>query len=169
VTNGRAILVAVVAAGLTAAVVIGVPRASEHAQSTQFCASCHVMDPYHASVADPASTSLPAIHVQDRLVDRDRACMECHGDYTFLGDAKSKLRGARHLAVQLFGTPPEHLALYVPFPNSNCLRCHAGSRSFEANPMHEAVRADLDTDATRCGDCHQARHDLAAAGPDELP
>ena len=69
----------------------------ESSKSTDFCLSCHVMEPYGESLWLEEPTALPAAHFQNRLIDRERACFTCHTQYTMFGDAKAKLAGLKHL------------------------------------------------------------------------
>jgi cytochrome c-type protein NapC len=94
------------------------------------------MEDYGRSLKIDDRSFIPAVHFQNNLVPRDRACFTCHTDYAMYGDLRSKVRGLRHVAVQYLGTPPETLKLYTPYNNRECLHCHLGSRSFEEGATH---------------------------------
>lgn len=142
----------VTAMGLTAHV--------EHSKTTEFCLSCHVMEPYGRSLQVDDETWLPAQHFQNNRIPREKACFTCHTDYTMFGDYKAKMRGLRHVYVNYLGTIPEKIELYEPYHNRECLYCHAGARTFEESDLHKEMRADLASNATSCLECHDAVHNV---------
>ncbi|HEX7182847.1 MAG TPA: NapC/NirT family cytochrome c [Thermoanaerobaculia bacterium] len=142
------------------ATTIGLSAHMEHSKSTEFCLSCHVMQPYGRSLHVDDEAWLPAQHFQNNRVPRDRACFTCHTDYTLFGDAKAKLRGLRHVYVYYLGDIPEKIELYEPYNNRECLHCHAGARSFEESDLHKEIRADLGSSNTSCLECHDAAHNV---------
>ena len=142
------------------ATAMGVAAHMEQSKSTEFCLSCHVMEPYGRSLYVDDPSWLPAGHFQNKRVDRDHACFTCHTDYTLFGDYKAKLRGLRHIYVNYLGKMPEKIALYEPYRNRECLHCHAGARSFEESDLHKEIRADLASNATSCLECHDAVHEV---------
>jgi cytochrome c-type protein NapC len=103
---------------------------------------------------------LPAQHYQNHRVSRDQACFTCHTNYTLFGDAQAKLRGLRHVYVYYIGHIPGKIELYEPYQNRECLHCHAGARSFEESDLHKDIRAELDSNATSCLECHDAVHNV---------
>ena len=64
----------------------------EHAKSTEFCVSCHVMEPYGTSLHFDDLDYLPASHFQNNLVPREKACYTCHTQYTMFGDVRRQAR-----------------------------------------------------------------------------
>src|ERR1700687_1497998 len=79
---------------------MGTSQHIENSKQTQFCLSCHVMEPYGKSllVDDPAY--VPAAHFQNHRIPVDEACYTCHTDYALYGGFQAKLRGLRHIYVQ---------------------------------------------------------------------
>lgn len=142
------------------ATAMGLSAHLEHSKSTQFCLSCHVMEPYGQSLDVDDAAWLPAQHFQNNRVPRDRACFTCHADYTLFGDTKAKLRGLRHVYVYYIGDIPEKIQLYEPYNNRECLHCHAGARSFEESDLHKEVRGELGSNTTSCLECHDAVHNV---------
>ena len=120
-------------------VAVGVRRSSQ----TEFCLSCHEMEPYGKSLFVNNPDSLVAAHYQQRLIERDSTCFACHTDYALFGDAKAKLNGLRHVWVHYFGVVPEKMALYQPYPNYNCLHCHDDARGYLEVEPHREFRAEL--------------------------
>ena len=137
----------------------------ERAESTQFCLSCHVMHDFGRSLAVDDPSYVPAVHFQNNLVPRNRACYTCHTDYTMFGTFHSKMRGLRHLYVQYLGTPPapENIRLYTPFNNRECLHCHDGMRVFEEEPKHNKMMAKIKANQVSCvsSGCHNIVHDVS--------
>lgn len=142
------------------ATAMGLSAHIEHSKSTEFCLSCHVMEPYGRSLQVDDAAWLPAQHFQNNRISRDQACFTCHTDYTLFGDAKAKLRGLRHVYVYYLGDIPEKIQLYEPYNNRECLHCHAGARSFEESDLHKEMRTDLGSNATSCLECHDAVHNV---------
>lgn len=148
----------------------GVAAHLEHSKSTEFCMSCHEMEPYGQSLLIDDSEYLPASHYQNRRIDREHACFTCHTDYTMFGDVSAKLRGLKHVWVHYFGEipPTGEIALYEPYNNRECLHCHAGARSYTENVMHEDMLGELASGEVSCLDCHASIHDVADLESQEL-
>jgi cytochrome c-type protein NapC len=140
----------------------GIAAHLDHATSTEFCVSCHIMEPYGKSLLVDDSEWVPANHYQNRRIDRAHACYSCHTDYTLFGDLSAKLRGAKHVWVNYLGDRPEsgEIELYSPYNNRECLHCHAGARSFAENPMHSDMLAELTAGDVSCLDCHSEMHNV---------
>lgn len=139
----------------------------DKATTTEFCVSCHVMEPYGLSLEIDSLDHLPATHFQNNRVPPDRACYTCHTSYAMFGDLQAKLNGLRHVAINYLGTVSEPITLYQPYSNRECLHCHAGARTFEEHPFHVEIRSDLGRDEVSCLDCHAVVHGVAEI--DALP
>jgi len=138
----------------------------EKSKETQFCLSCHIMEPYGKSLHIDERGHIPAVHYQNHLVPADRACFTCHTTYTLFGDYNAKLHGLRHVYVQYLGTIPKKIALYEPYNNRECLHCHLGARSFEEGATHNLDPATLPAvkaNKISCvsSGCHETVHDQA--------
>jgi cytochrome c-type protein NapC len=144
-----------------ATLVLGASIHLEHAKSTQFCLSCHTMEPYGKSLSIDDPEYVPAHHYQNNLIPKERACFTCHTDYTMFGDVNAKLRGLQHLYVYYFKPIPEKLSLYEAYHNRECLHCHANARSFEESAPHNDIREQLATNEMSCLTCHDKIHDVA--------
>jgi nitrate/TMAO reductase-like tetraheme cytochrome c subunit len=139
----------------------------DHSKETQFCLSCHEMEPFGKSlmVDDPAH--LPAAHFQNHRVPAGEACFTCHTTYAMFGDVRAKMHGLRHVYVHYLRTPPapEAIRLYDPFNNRECLHCHLGARSFEEGAVHNAdpdLLPAIKTNKTSClsSGCHEVAHNV---------
>jgi cytochrome c-type protein NapC len=151
------------------ALTLGVADHVERSKTTEFCLSCHVMEPYGKSLLVDDRSLIPAVHYQNHLVPADKTCFTCHTDYTMYGDVTAKLRGLRHVYVNYIGGAPKKIALYTPYNNRECLHCHLGSRSFEEGATHtleEGSMAAIKTNRLSCmsSGCHESTHNVAALG-----
>ncbi|MDA8019004.1 MAG: NapC/NirT family cytochrome c [Thermoanaerobaculia bacterium] len=135
----------------------------EHAKSTDFCLSCHVMEPYGTSLHFDDLSYLVADHYQNNLVPREQACYTCHTQYTMFGDVQAKLGGLKHVWVYYTGQTPETLELYQPYQNRECLHCHGASRSFVEGELHVDLLDDMRSNEVSCLECHEQVHDAANA------
>lgn len=133
----------------------------ERSKSTEFCLSCHIMEPYGKSLRIDSTDFVPAAHFQNRRIPRDQACYTCHTNYAMFGGIKAKVRGLRHLYINYLGTAPAKIELYEPFQNRECLHCHAGARGYVESEGHEDQLEDLATEKTSCLECHSDVHDAA--------
>jgi cytochrome c-type protein NapC len=155
-----------IAVGLAACVLpvlsstTGTTYAVQASSSTEFCLECHEMQDYGRSLFIDDRTVLPAVHYQNRLVDRDAVCFTCHTDYAMFGDVKAKLNGLKHVWVHYLGEVPEQFELYQPYPNSNCLHCHEDARTFTQAVPHQAKLDSMLAGETSCLECHGRGHAL---------
>jgi cytochrome c-type protein NapC len=146
---------------------MGTSSELEHAKSTEFCLSCHIMEPYGKSLRVDDPQHLAAAHFQNHRVPPDEACYTCHTNYAMFGTSKAKLGGLRHLYVHYLRKEPapEDIQLHEPYNNRECLHCHLGARSFEQGAVHNA---DPDTlpaakaNKLSCisSGCHDVVHNL---------
>jgi nitrate/TMAO reductase-like tetraheme cytochrome c subunit len=143
------------------ATVLGASIHLENSKSTQFCLSCHVMEPYGKSLYRDDPTYVPAAHFQNNRIPKEQVCYTCHTNYTMFGDVNAKLRGLQHLYVYYLKPTPNKIQLYKPFENRECLHCHSGARSFEETTPHKEMREQLTTNQMSCLTCHNKIHDVA--------
>jgi cytochrome c-type protein NapC len=142
------------------ATVLGASIHLENSTSTQFCLSCHVMEPYGKSLYFEDPTYVPAAHFQNNRIPKEQACYTCHTNYTIFGDVNSKIRGLKHLYVYYFKGAPTKIALYEPFKNRECLHCHAGARSYQETTPHKEMKEQLAGNDMSCLTCHNKIHDV---------
>ena len=72
------------------------------------------------------------------------------------GDVTAKLNGLRHVWAHYVAGVPEKIALYKPYPNSNCLHCHDDARRFVEGVAHRPVLDALYAGTTSCLTCHRS-------------
>lgn len=160
-TVGGKVLVFLALFVLPGLVLIGAAsRHYEQAKTTQFCISCHAIDPFAESLLIDDPRFLPAAHYQNKRIPAERACYTCHSDYTMFGDFDDKVRGVRHVWHNFFRTASDPVELYRPFPNTACLRCHDGARSYEEEAEHAQLLADLRIGKKSCVMCHNLVHEV---------
>jgi len=165
--TGRTLSLVAFAVLPVVATTFGMNAQLEASKSTEFCLSCHAMEPYGESLKLDDLAHVPAAHFQNSRVPRDHACFSCHTTYTMYGDAAAKWKGLRHLYVNYIGTIPAKIELYEPFKNRECLHCHGGARTFEEQDFHIEYREALQTNETSCLECHDLTHEVEKLG--ELP
>ena len=142
----------------------GIAVGVQESSRTRFCMDCHEMEGHGKSLFVDNPRALAAVHYQNRLVDRDSICYDCHRNYALFGDLHAKINGLKHVWVHYFGEIPETFELYSPYPNSNCLHCHEDARRFLEHPAHRPqlaamMKADVD-DQVSCLGCHNITHDM---------
>ena len=141
------------------ALALGVGTAVEDMKRPEFCGSCHVMHPFIRDLTNPESTTLAAVHYQNRYILQDQ-CYTCHTDYGVFGPLRAKLAGVRHLINYETGNYTEPIAIREPYHNANCLHCHGEAKVFRA--AHADMLAPLESGDMSCLDCHRPAHPEAA-------
>ena len=139
---------------------LGVGGHMEQSKSTEFCLSCHVMEPYGTSLLVDSGDHLAAVHFQNNWVPQETGCFTCHTQYTMYGDFAAKINGMKHVLVYYTGKTPEKLELYEPYQNRECLSCHGAARSFLEDELHVDFMEELRTGETSCLECHDLVHDV---------
>jgi NapC/NirT cytochrome c family, N-terminal region len=136
----------------------------QRSEQTRFCISCHAMQPYGRSLYVDNPSYIPAAHFQNHRVPANQACYACHADYAIYGPLVDKMRGLKRIYMQYVSTPPAHITIPGGFNNNQCLRCHAGARDFESNPVHQALMASLTSNTMSCvtSGCHDTVHNIAS-------
>jgi cytochrome c nitrite reductase small subunit len=137
------------------ALLLGAGRAMDAAKHPQFCNSCHVMEPWIADLRNPESTTLAAVHYQNRYILEDQ-CYTCHTDYGLTGPLRAKLNGMLHLFKYETGSYTLPLELYEPYSFANCLHCHGESKKYR--DAHTDVAESIADGSMGCTDCHNPVH-----------
>lgn len=136
-----------------------------NAQTKEFCSSCHVMTPWYEDMTNPESESLASMHFRRRWIQQEE-CYTCHADYVFLGTMKAKMKGMRHVIAYYIGDR-EHIELYEPFPNANCMHCHGEAAAFRESPSHDALMEEIESGEESCIGCHDLIHDVPGYRPED--
>jgi cytochrome c-type protein NapC len=124
------------------------------------------MEPWGKSLYVDDPSHIPAAHFQNHRIAPDEACYTCHSDYGMYGTIRTKLEGMHHVYVEYLGHPMNPIHLYQPYENAQCLHCHLGARSFEADPLHIAIMGDLKSEKLSCisSGCHDTIHNVSTLG-----
>jgi cytochrome c nitrite reductase small subunit len=131
---------------------VGTILVFERAERVEFCASCHVtMKVFVDDMKNPKSESLAALHFKNRYIPDDQ-CYSCHTSYGLFGTVEAKKEGLND--VYKYYTRTFHLPITLrhPYPNNDCLKCHAGSAKWLAS--HEDYKDALFSGQATCMQCH---------------
>jgi predicted CXXCH cytochrome family protein len=119
--------------------------AAQYTSRSEFCVSCHIMEPYYVSWQESTH--------------HDVACIKCH----FPPGAAEKVRGKMQGLVQLlkYVTATAAPRLVAEIPDESCLRCHdtrllAGRVEFHGIPFDHGPHLSEDRRGKklRCTSCH---------------
>jgi predicted CXXCH cytochrome family protein len=119
--------------------------AAQYTSRSEFCVSCHIMEPYYVSWQESSH--------------HDVACIKCH----FPPGAAEKVRGKMQGLVQLlkYVTATAAPRLVAEIPDESCLRCHdtrllAGRVEFHGIPFDHGPHLTQDRrgKTLRCTSCH---------------
>jgi predicted CXXCH cytochrome family protein len=119
--------------------------AAQYTSRSEFCVSCHIMEPYYVSWQESSH--------------HDVACIKCH----FPPGAGEKVRGKMQGLVQLlkYVTATAAPRLVAEIPDESCLRCHdtrllAGRVDFHGIPFDHGPHLTEDPrgKTLRCTSCH---------------
>lgn len=129
----------------------------EETKRVSSCNSCHVMRPFVNDMRNPESRTLAARHYQNRWILRDQ-CYTCHFTYGLHGRVLAKTAAIRHWLLYVTGTWSDPIRHNGPYPNANCLTCHAETPRFVNGASHRALAADLAANRVSCIQCHGSPH-----------
>ena len=161
-SRGRALMLVGVVLLPLFSVTIGMLLVFTRAERVEFCASCHhVMQSYAEDTTNPDGTGLAAIHFVNRYIPKNQ-CYECHTSYGLFGTVEAKVHGIGEVVRYYTGTYDLPLSMWSPYPNGDCLKCHARSRKWLAEEEHvlgESKR-ELFDGTTSCMSCHDTAHNV---------
>ncbi len=131
---------------------VGTILVFQRAERVDFCLSCHLtMKPFVTDMKNPKSNSLAAIHYTNRYIPDDQ-CYVCHTSYGVNGTVQAKKEGM--IDVYKYFTHTYHLPIKLrhPYPNNDCLKCHAGSAKWAV--AHTDFKDALFAGSMTCMQCH---------------
>lgn len=131
---------------------VGTILVFEKAERVEFCASCHLtMKAFVDDMRNPQSKSLAALHYKNRYIPDDQ-CYACHTSYGLFGTVEAKKEGLND--VYKYYTRTFHLPIQLrhPYPNTDCLKCHAGSEKWISS--HEDYKDAIFSGEATCMQCH---------------
>ena len=121
-----------------------------------FCASCHTEGEqsfYNRSMAS-AAVDLASIHD----MKGQARCIDCHTGPGILGRYGGLMAGSTDLISFFSGHYPQPAAMEEPYPDANCLKCHAAIMQKQDFNNHFHVFLPqwqaIDKNAATCVSCH---------------
>ncbi|MGH9512374.1 MAG: NapC/NirT family cytochrome c [Terriglobales bacterium] len=124
----------------------------ERAERVEFCNSCHLtMKPFVDDMKDPNSNSLAAVHFKNRYIP-DNQCYSCHTSYGMFGTLQAKREGLNDVYRYYTRTFRLPIKLRHPYPNGDCLKCHADSVKWIA--AHSDYKDAIFSGEASCMQCH---------------
>jgi nitrate/TMAO reductase-like tetraheme cytochrome c subunit len=126
------------------------------AERVEFCASCHHVMAEFAGLA--------AIHFANRYIPTNQ-CYECHTSYGLFGTAEAKIHGIGEVIRYYTRTYELPVSMWKPYPNGDCLKCHAESKLWLSVDAHTDAdtEAQLFADLLSCMECHGSAHEVGEA------
>ena len=128
----------------------------ERAEKVEFCASCHLtMKSYVDDLKDPKSETLAAVHYKNRYIPDDQ-CYVCHTSYGVFGTIEAKKEGMIDVYKYFTRTFTLPVKLRHPYPNNDCLKCHAQSQKWLG--IHGDFKDGIFSGELKCLSCHADTH-----------
>ena len=123
------------------------------------CTQCHTMDPWVRDMKDPKSTTLVAMHYQNRWIPDDQ-CYTCHTGYGLAGNIQAKIGGLGHVAHEYFTGVPAVIKIHRPFNVDTCLHCHDQSAKYQKIEQHvdAEMKPKIQSGELSCFECHTSPH-----------
>ncbi|NOT58538.1 MAG: hypothetical protein HOP18_28415 [Deltaproteobacteria bacterium] len=134
-----------------------ISRVMEETTAVSSCGSCHVMRPFISDMQNAESRTLAARHYQHRWIPRNQ-CYTCHSTYGLHGTRAAKSAALRHWLLYVTRSWHEPIRHRGPYPNANCLACHAEAQRFVSGDSHRALATDLAANRASCIQCHGSPH-----------
>ena len=112
-------------------------------------------------MTNPDGTGLAAIHFANRYIPNNQ-CYECHTSYGLFGTVEAKIHGIGEVVKYYTGSYDLPVAMWKPYRNADCLKCHAESNKWLSVDAHtdEETEQELFADLTSCMSCHDSAHQV---------
>ena len=121
-----------------------------------FCASCHTQG--EQTFYDRATAATPVDLASAHDIKDQARCIDCHTGPGIIGRYIGLTAGATDLISYFSGHYPQPAALEAPYPDANCLKCHANIFQKQEFNNHFHVFLPrwqaLDKNAATCVSCH---------------
>jgi len=126
-----------------------------------FCASCHTEGEQTFFDRSIASDPVDLASIHD--INEQARCIDCHTGPGITGRYMGLMAGATDLINFFSGHYPQPAALEEPYPDANCLKCHADiSQKQDFNNHFHVFLPEwqkIDKNAATCVSCHLS-HDI---------
>lgn len=121
-----------------------------------FCASCHTQG--EQTFYDRSTSSDPVDLASIHDIKGQARCIDCHTGAGIIGRYRGLMAGATDFISFFSGHYPQPAVLEEPYPDANCLKCHANifqKQDFNNHfhvflPQWQAI----DKNAATCVSCH---------------
>jgi nitrate/TMAO reductase-like tetraheme cytochrome c subunit len=127
-----------------------------------FCASCHTEGEQTFFNRSIASKPVDLASIHD--IKGQARCIDCHTGPGIVGRYIGLTAGATDLVSYFSGHYPQPAALEEPYPDANCLKCHADVTQKQDFNNHFHVFLSrwqaIDKNAATCVSCHLS-HDTS--------
>lgn len=127
-----------------------------------FCASCHTEGEQTFYDRSTASNPVDLASIHD--IKGQARCIDCHTGPGIIGRYGGLMAGSTDLISYFSGHYPQPAALEEPYPDANCLKCHANiaQRQDFNNHFHVFLARwqAIDKNAATCVSCHVS-HDTS--------
>ena len=135
-------------------VLFGTILVFERAEQVEFCASCHLtMQVYVDDMKDLDSGSMAAVHYKNRYIPSNQ-CYDCHTSYGMHGTVQAKMASMIDVYKYYTGTYQLPIQMRHPYPNNDCLKCHAEAIQWAEQELHMENKEALFSGEISCMDCH---------------
>jgi len=126
-----------------------------------FCASCHTEGEQTFYDRSTASDPVDLASIHD--IKGQARCIDCHTGPGIIGRYGGLMAGSTDLINFFSGHYPQPAALEEPYPDANCLKCHADIFQKQEFNNHFHVFLPrwqaIDKNAATCVSCHPS-HDI---------
>ncbi|HEY3132844.1 MAG TPA: NapC/NirT family cytochrome c [Acidobacteriota bacterium] len=140
------------------AICTGMLLVFSRAERVEFCGTCHLtMKPYVEDMKNLKSEGLAAIHYRNQYIHNNQ-CYECHTSYGMFGTVEAKKDGIVDVYKYYTRTYKLPIKMRKPYPNGDCLKCHAQSVKWLSLAEHSGAQEELFSGRMSCQDCHGITH-----------
>jgi nitrate/TMAO reductase-like tetraheme cytochrome c subunit len=126
-----------------------------------FCASCHTEGEH--TFYDRSTAGTPVDLASIHNIKGQARCIDCHTGPGIIGRYRGLMAGATDLISYFSGHYPQPAALEEPYPDANCLKCHANIAQNQDFNNHYHIFLPrwqaMDKNAATCVSCHLS-HDI---------
>lgn len=126
-----------------------------------FCASCHTQG--EQTFYDRSTAGTPVDLASIHNIKGQARCIDCHTGPGIIGRYGGLMAGSTDLISYFSGHYPQPAAMEEPYPDQNCLKCHANiTQKQDFNNHFHVFLARwqaLDKNAATCVSCHVS-HDI---------